>query len=165
MSAVAWHPADEGMAASNLAVFIEWLRASGRMVDADPARVKAWAAGRSAEFDAAMADFMGWPAGLPASEGEALVMLRADGRREAWHHDALPAWVGETLARTDAIDLAIFHVIQRNTRPDDRVLWMGGAAEALPLGALYFGATVILAEKPTPALAEAERALILMPRP
>ena len=39
-----WHPADEATAASTLAVFVEWLRATGRKADADPAAVRDWAA-------------------------------------------------------------------------------------------------------------------------
>ncbi len=150
MIADAWHPADERMAASALAVFVEWLRASGRMHGAEPARVLEWARARSPEFDAAMAAFMGWGASGPhlcPGRGlrEAVVEVR-DGVRRVWTYDALPADVMAALAAADAVGLAAFHLLERGTRPDDVVAWSGAAEDVVPLGALLVGATVVVTD-------------------
>ena len=145
-----------------MAVFVEWLRATGAMAEAEPGRVMGWAAGRSAAFDAAMKGFMGGTLGR--ARGVAVVRW-CGGVREAWGYEDLPGWALARLEGADAVDLAVFHLLERNTRPDDRVLWMGTPDDALPLGALYFGATVILADAPSAALAAAEGAILLRPRP
>jgi hypothetical protein len=166
---LAWHPPDESMAASALAVFVEWARATGAMPLADPDQVMTWAARRGADFDAAMARFMGWPWPSPAASAlvartrgarEAVARHRG-GVRDSWTYDALAPWIAAALDGADPIALAVFHLLERNTRPDDRLLWMGDPADPLPLGALFIGATVILADRPTSTLAEAERALEL----
>ena len=60
-----WFPADESEAVSARTVFIEWLRATGRMPDADPATLQAWRHTHPAAFREAFAAF----AGIDAAEG------------------------------------------------------------------------------------------------
>jgi hypothetical protein len=161
----AWRPESEAEAAGAMAGFIEWLRAGGRREDADPAAVLAWVAGRSADFDAAVVGFMGWRhpgPHFPRSLGEAVVLHR-HGRRQTWAYGALPSCIVDRLRLADAVGLAAFHLFHCGTRPDDRLLWMGDPADPLPLGALYLGATVILADAPSEALADAERARPVRP--
>ena len=52
-----WYPADEAEAVSTIAVFTEWLRASGRMPDASPAAVRRWYVQDPAGFAATVVDF------------------------------------------------------------------------------------------------------------
>ena len=165
MPTAAWHPSDQEMAASGLGTFVEFLRGTGRMPDANPGSALAWAAGRSQNFDAAMGDFMGWPPVRIApfrEKREAVVMFR-DGQRQSWQYEALPAEIITCLSSADPIALAVFHVLHHNTRPDDRLLWLGDPSDPLPLGGLYVGATVILPDCPTDELAVAERAVLLRP--
>ena len=171
MVSSAWHPTDEHMAISGLGVFTEWLRATARLPDATPGLALTWALTWATtsppDFAAAVAAFMGWPnpqsprlAHRPAHS--AIVRIER-GRRTTAPYDAIPPWATETLRAADPIALAIFHILHNNTRPDDRLLWMGAADDALPLGALFVGATVILADDPTSALASAEGAQELHP--
>ncbi|MCW3473631.1 hypothetical protein [Limobrevibacterium gyesilva] len=184
MTPTAWHPFDETAAASTLATFIEWLRASGRLADADPASVDTWRRADPAGFGAAIAAFAGLdPDRSPAANllrftgaREALVLHHA-GQRRVWSRDALhsgtpplPACIADRLRALSwpaLLDLAAGHLLDANTRPDDRLLWTGGAADPWPFGALIVGATVILAgDSPLDprALAAAERAMLLRPR-
>ena len=52
-----WYPKDEAEAVSVMTVFVEWLRASGRMADATPALVRAWYRRDPAGFAAAVEEF------------------------------------------------------------------------------------------------------------
>ena len=163
MKSDAWLPTDERVAASGLAVFVEWLRAGGRMVGAEPASVLDWARVRGAGFDAAMMAFMGWEKTGPRiadwrGSREAVVVYRG-GKRQAWTYDRVPHEVVESLGRADAAGLAAFHLLERDVHPDDRVLWTGASDDPLPLGALYIGATVIFADNPGVATAEGARIL------
>jgi hypothetical protein len=54
-----WHPDDEAEAASDLAAFIEYLRATRGNSELDPAELMRWAQTAPAEFDAALAEFYG----------------------------------------------------------------------------------------------------------
>jgi hypothetical protein len=153
-----WRPASEAEAAGALAAFVEWLRATGALVDAGPDRARTG-------FDAALRRFMGWtdgPAPARADGKEALVLHR--GGRTSWRYDGLPGWALDRLAGADALDLVRFHLFEAETRPDDRVLWLGSPDDPLPLGALYVGATVILAEPHDPRLAGPEQARVIRPR-
>ena len=163
MKSDAWLPTDERVAASGLAVLVEWLRASGWMAAAEPASVLQWARGRGGEFDAAMTAFMGWEDLGPRiaqwrGAREAVVMYRG-GERRAWTYEQVPQEIIDTLGRADAVELAVFHVLECDVHPDDRVVWTGGSDDPLPLGALYVGATVIFAADPGVATAEGARVL------
>jgi hypothetical protein len=138
-----------------MAAFVEWLRATGLLEDARPDRVRAG-------LDAALCRFMGWTAGpAPArADGkEALVLHR--GGRIAWRYDGLPGWALERLSGRAALAALRFHLFDAGTRPDDRLLWLGDPQDPLPLGALYLGATVILADPPDPRLAGIEQARVV----
>lgn len=165
MVPIAWHPDSEPLAASGLAVFVEWLRATTRMPDATPELALAWATAPTPDFAAAMAAFMAWPSprspNLAHRPGHPAIIRIQGGLRTTWRYDRLPAWATRSLAAADPSALAIFHILRNNTQPDDRLLWMGRPDHPLPLGALYIGATVILADEPTPALAAAEGAMEL----
>jgi hypothetical protein len=142
----AWHPADERMAASGLAVFVEWLRASGRRTNAEPAQVLAWAHARGPDFDAAIHAFMGWDTGGPVvCPGRDRHDAVIDRDHRAWTYDALPPTVTAALSAADAVGLAAHHLLVRGTRPDDQVPWSGDPSDIMPLGALYVGATVVVA--------------------
>ncbi len=148
MIADAWHPADERMAASAMAVFVEWLGASGRMTDAEPERVLAWARARGPGFDAAMTGFMGWDRGGPVlcpgrGTREAIIEKCGEARR-VWTYDGLPECVSAVLAGADAVGLAAAHLLELGTRPDDLVAWSGVPADVAPLGALFIGATLVV---------------------
>ncbi len=163
MKSDAWLPTDERMAASGLAVFVEWLRASGRMVGAEPASVLHWARARGEDFDAAMMAFMGWEAGGPriaaCRGGREAVVVHRGGERRAWTYDRVPGEIADSLGLADAVGLAVFHVLERDVHPDDRVVWTGASDDPLPLGALYVGATVIFADDPRVVAAEGARVL------
>ncbi len=142
MVSSAWQPGDEGVAASGLAVFVEWLRATAIMPDATPDRALAWAAQRTPAFDAAMAAFMGWPdphtPRIPPRGTHAAVIIGD----QTWRYDALPPWITQALASADPIALAVHHVLTHETRPDDRLDWPADADPLLGLGALLIGATL-----------------------
>ena len=145
-----WHPADERMAAGNLTCFVEWLRATGHRADANPDSVLVWAASRDAAFDAAVSGFMDWDEAGPriaadCGRHEAVIEHRA-GTRRSWTYDGMPDHFLAALQAADAIALASFHLLECDTRPDDRLLWMGGADDSIALGGLFFGATVILTD-------------------
>jgi hypothetical protein len=181
----AWHPPDEATAASTLAVFVEWLRATARLPEADPAAIRQWAARDETAFTAAIAAFAGLDpqAGNAANRlryagpQEALV-LRRGGVRQSWSRDALrqgtpplPADLAAALGSGtwhDLLAAAAWHLLRANTRPDDRLLWAGDPADPLPLGTLICGAAIILTDAPAdalPAIAAEERAQILRPPP
>jgi hypothetical protein len=181
----AWHPPDEATAASTLAVFVEWLRATARLPDANPDAIRQWAARDEAAFAAAIAAF----AGLDPAAGNAAnrlryagpreaLVLRRGGVRQSWSRDALrqgapplPADLAGALGSGTWHDLlasAAFHLLHANTRPDDRLLWAGDPTDPWPLGALICGAAIILTDAPAdtlPAVAAEERATILRPPP
>ena len=181
----AWQPPDEATAASTLAVFVEWLRATARLPDADPATIRQWSARDAAAFAAAIAAFAGLDprAGNAANRlrhagpQEALV-LRRGGVRQSWSRDALrqnlpplPADLAAALGSGtwhDLVQTAAWHLLRLNTRPDDRLLWAGDPTDARPLGALICGATIILTDAPAdelPAIAAEELGEILRPPP
>ncbi len=54
----AWRPGSEAEAASNMAVFVEWLRATGRRPDATPDAVRAWWREAPEPFLASIAAFV-----------------------------------------------------------------------------------------------------------
>ena len=159
-----WHPTDEAEAVSNRGVFIEWLRATGRQPDAEPCDVPEW----RSDIDS-MVEFIGlnpgagWAGNLRRSRGgrEALVRLAP---RRAWSRDALAgddaAWAQaagvlaeqpwDTLVRVVAS-----HLLDADTRPDDRLLWGGDPYDPWPWGALAIGATLILGGDEADAMAEA----------
>ncbi|MCX7380615.1 MAG: hypothetical protein NT133_04150 [Alphaproteobacteria bacterium] len=119
------------------------------MPAADPTCALAWAATRVEVFDAAMAEFMGWPDPrtpiIPDRGCRAAVVI---GDR-TWCYDALPDWVTQALAEADAVALAVHHMLLHETRPDDTLVWQAGHDDRLGLGALYVGATVHYAEPPS----------------
>jgi hypothetical protein len=183
MTPSAWHPTDEQEAASTLAVFVEWLRAGGQMPDASPARVAAWRLAEPAAFRHAIAGFAGMNrAGRPrdnlllATGPRAALVLHRGGVRRQWSRDewrqrqpALPADIDamlENLTWPVLLDVAARHLLDAGTRPDDRLLWTGDAADPLPYGALVAGATLVVAEAQRDggaALATAEGAVIFRP--
>jgi len=158
--------------AGNTALFLEWLRACRDQTLPGAAALAAWRREAPAAFAAALAEFagldpgLGWRANLLCFGGlrEALV-IRRDGTRRVWTRDDLraardlPAPVASILARTDPeglLALAASHLLDAETRPDDRLLWTGDAADPWPYGAWLVGATVILGS-PGDAAAEAAR--------
>jgi hypothetical protein len=180
-----WHPPDEAAAASTLAVFVEWLRATARLPGADPDAVREWAGREADAFSEAIAAF----AGLDPAAGNAANRLRYTGPREAlvlrrggvrqsWSRDALrhnqpplPADIAAAFhAGTwhDLVASVAWHLLDADTRPDDHLLWSGDPTDALPLGALICGATIILTDAPAeapPFIAAEESATILRPPP
>src|SRR5271169_4196246 len=134
MNTNTWFPPDEPTAASTLAVFVEWLRATARLPGVDPDAIRQWAARDDAAFTAAVAAF----AGLDPAAGnvanrlrhagpqEALV-LRRGGIRQSWSRDALrqhrpplPADLAAALGSGtwhDLVASAAWHLLQMNTRP------------------------------------------------
>jgi hypothetical protein len=173
-----WHPTDEATAAGNLAVFVEWCRATGRQPDASPARVRHWAlADPDAFYDA-----VGEMAGLCRERGvarnllrnagadEALVLLARSGRL-AWSRDQLRADLPSGLAATlqslrwqDFLAVVADHLLAMQTRPSDRLLWTGNPDDPWPLGALLTGATVILCGDPQLAAREGATLVADAPR-
>ncbi|OJY70364.1 MAG: hypothetical protein BGP12_21715 [Rhodospirillales bacterium 70-18] len=158
-----WHPSDEAMAASNIAAFIEWLRAGGRHSPAGPAGVAAWAQAEPAAFARAISDFAGLDPALGYAENLAraatgrVVLLRPAGRREiaaaALSGPGLPARIAAMLKAGCSGMLpaqAADHLLWFDLRPDERLLWAGGLIDPWPLGALLAGATLILCD-PAPA--------------
>ena len=157
-----WRPAAEAEAVATLSVFVEWLRATGPMAQATPARMRDWQAADPDAFLAHVAAF----AGLDAARGVRCNLLRHDGTREAlvlhdatgaqrgWSRDDvrqgrdLPAPVGAALdgmAWRDLLRLAADHLLIAGTRPDDRLVWAGDPAAPWPYGAWIVGAVVVLA--------------------
>ncbi len=119
--------------------------------------------GLIAAKDAAMMAFRGWGGVGPRiaqwrGAREAVVIYRG-GERRAWTYEQVPQEIIDALGRADAVGLAVFHVLERDVHPDDRVVWTGDSDDALPLGALYVGATVIFAVDPGVAAAEGARVL------
>jgi hypothetical protein len=185
MSARSWFPPDEPTAASTLTVFVEWLRATARLPDADPDAVTRWMALDDALFAEAIAAF----AGLDAAAGNAAnrlryagpreaLVLRRGGSRQSWSRDALrqnrpppPTDLATTLSGgtwKDLVATVAWHLLEAETRPDDRLLWAGDPTDALPFGALACGATLILTDAPAdalPAIATGEKAKLLRPPP
>ena len=162
MKSDAWLPTDERMAASGLAVFVEWLRAGGRMPGAEPASVLAWARARGAGFDAAMTAFMGWEESGPriaeARGGREAVVMYDEGSWRSWSYDALPDWVPALLGAGDPVGMMVMWLLDANVCPDERILWAGSAEDPHALGGLYLGATVIIAPG-APAVAVGARVL------
>lgn len=167
-----WRPADEAEATSNRGVFIEWLRATGRQPDAGPADVAGW----RSDLDA-MARFSGlrpdagWAGNLRCNRGgrEAVVHL---GPRRAWSRDALlddAAWAEAAGAMADQpwetlVRVVASHLLDAETRPDDRLLWGGDPRDPWPWGALAIGATLILGGGEADAMAEAASFRRLAPK-
>jgi hypothetical protein len=155
-------------------LFLEWLRACRGLHLPDAGALAAWRRDAPDAFADVLADFAGldtaagWRANLLRWTGprEALV-VRHRGACRAWTRDALraaqdlPAPVAEILARTDVaglLALAASHLLDAETRPDDRLLWTGDPADPWPYGAWLVGATVILGsagDAPAEAAAEA----------
>jgi hypothetical protein len=52
-----WHPVSEAEACSDMAAFIEWLRATRGMQTLDPAALHAWREAEPAQYTAAFAEF------------------------------------------------------------------------------------------------------------
>ena len=169
MGAKMWFPVDEATAASTAAVFVEWLRATGRAPD----------------DDAAFADF----AGLDAAAGVAANRLRYPGPREAlvlrrgelrnaWSRDGLrqdqpplPDDIATALRSGSWHDLVAsvaWHLFDAEIHPDDRLLWAGEPTDPWAFGALACGAAIILTDAPVdalPAIAIEENARTLRPPP
>jgi hypothetical protein len=156
-----WRPTDEASAGSTLAVLIEWLRATGRRDGATPEDVRNWRRTEGRQFLAALADFAGLDAAREVQANllrfrgnrVALVASLPDGRRHTWTREALrsgqelPCRISTFLAhgsRQDLHALAECHLLASDTRPDDRIQWLGDAADPWPLGAWIVGAAVVL---------------------
>ena len=162
----AWRPADEAAATGNRAIFMEWLRATGREPDAMPGHVAIWRA--DADTMAAFAGLRrasGWAGNLRRFQGtrEAVVHLRPEPRR-AWSRDALAgsdaAWAAAAGAMAEQpwevlVRVAASHLLDAETRPDDRLMWGGDHHEPWPWGALAVGATLILGGDEAAAVGEA----------
>ncbi|MBU6497897.1 MAG: hypothetical protein KGJ41_12095 [Rhodospirillales bacterium] len=169
----AWHPPDEATAASNLMVFIEWLRASGLLPEADPAEVAAWRARAPDAFAAAIAGFAGLDTQGSVRDavrraGGTLVLHRG-GRRRVWRAGAMPPDIAMSLELPGwdvVLELVADHLLRAETRPDHRLLWDADQTDPWPLAALLVGATVILAEPGAgEALLGPEEAVRLTPLP
>jgi hypothetical protein len=162
MTGKPWRPADEAEAVGGMAVFVEWLRATGRMPAASPAAVQNLRSTDPPAFRAAVAAF----AGLDAAGGVRAALLRhrgprpalvtedSAGRTRTWSRDdvqadrALPPCVATALAGVtwpELVDLAATHLLDAGTRPGDRVVWTGDPSDPWPYGAWIAGATVVLA--------------------
>ena len=76
-----WRPRDEAEATGNLAVFVEWLRATGRRPHACPGDVAHWRAAEPAAARQAVAAFAGVEAGDPMRLEALAVTLLDDDRR------------------------------------------------------------------------------------
>jgi hypothetical protein len=185
MRAKPWFPPDEPTAAGTLTVFVEWLRATARLPDADPDAVRDW----MARDDAAFADAIAAFAGLDPAAGNAAnrlrytgpreaLVLRRGGLRQSWSRDALwqnlpplPADLAAALRAgtwQDLIATVAWHLLEAETRPDDRLLWAGDPTDPLAFGALACGAAIILTDAPAgvlPAIATEETARTVRPPP
>ncbi len=143
-------------------MFVEWLRATGRLVQASPERIRDREAADPAAFLADVAAF----AGLDPARGvrgallrhagsrEALVVCDSSGMRRAWSRDAvregreLPPFVAAALDGAtwpDFLRVAADHLLRAGTRPDDRLVWTGDPSALWPYGAWIVGASVVLA--------------------
>jgi hypothetical protein len=162
MSRTFWRPANEAESVGGMAVFVEWLRATGRMTGATPKAVRHWRDADRGAMRGAIAAF----AGLDEADGVRASLLRHDGRRVAlmardaageqrrWTYadlrsaGDLPPAVATMLAGLTwpaLMDLAADHLLFAGTRPDDTVRWTGDPAAPWPYGAWIVGATVLLA--------------------
>ena len=160
-----WRPADEAEATCNRGGFIEWLRATGRAPDAGPDDVATW----QADLDA-MAAFGGlqradgWAGNLRRHRGRREAVVRLTPARRVWTRDALAdsdaAWAAAAGAVAEQpwaalVRIVASHLLDAETRPDDRLLWGGDPGDPWPWGALAVGATLILDGDAADALAEA----------
>ena len=136
MTVPPWFPSDEAEAVSARTVFIEWLRATGRMADADPATVAAWRKTDAQTFREAFAAFAGIDPTAPAR----------DALRKAAPEDWRP-FVDAT-AMPEFLDAVAAHLLDAGTRPDDRLVWTGAPA-LWPLAALVIGADVQFRPRPS----------------
>ncbi len=160
-----WRPADEAEATSNRGVFIEWLHATGREPEAGPDDVPAW----QSDLDA-MAEFgglrrnAGWAGNLRRHRGRREAVVRLAPSRRAWSRDALAdsdaAWQQAAGTASEQpwenlVRIVASHLLDAETRPDDRLLWGGDPCDPWPWGALAIGATLILDGGEADAAAEA----------
>jgi len=167
---------DEAEATGNRGVFLEWLRATGREPDATSQHVSTWRA--DADAMAAFAGLRradGWAGNLRRWHGarEAVVRLHPAPRR-AWSRDALAgseaAWAAAAAAMAEQpwevlVRVVASHLLDAETRPDDRLLWGGDPGEPWPWGALAIGATLILGGDEAAAVREAAVFRRLVPAP
>jgi hypothetical protein len=70
-----WHPKDEAEACSDLAAFLEWMRATRLQHDLTPAALQAWYAANPAAFSAAFAAFSGDMNDMAAMRGERIAAM------------------------------------------------------------------------------------------
>ncbi len=91
-----WRPASEAEAASNMAVFVEWLRAFGRLRDASPEKVRLW---RQREPDTLLAAIAAFAAADPSDRAllaalaeHLLVAETRAGDTLAWSGDPDASW-------------------------------------------------------------------------
>jgi hypothetical protein len=131
-----WYPSDEQEAASARTVFIEWLRATGRVPDADPATLQAWRASDPVSFRTAFASFAGIDPAAPARD-----TLRSPAPEE--YLAAL-----DVAGMAEFLDTVAAHLLDAGTRPDDRLVWAGPPA-LWPLAALAIGAEVTFRPPPS----------------
>jgi hypothetical protein len=168
MSGILWRPADEAGAVATISVFLEWLRAVRHIVLPGPEAVPAWAAAEPAAFAAALADFAGlapargWRGNLlrHAPKADALVLGAATDEPRRWTRAALCrgknlppplAAVLEGGSWSALLRLAASHLLVAETRPDDRLLWLGDPADPWPYGAWLAGARLVLPGDGDPA--------------
>jgi hypothetical protein len=136
MPAAPWFPSDEAEAVSARAVFIEWLRATGRRLHADPADIQAWRKADPTAFRAAFATFAGIDPTAPP--------------RDALRRPAPEEYLAflDTTRIEDFVDAIAAHLLDANTRPDDQLTWTGSPA-LWPLAALAIGADVQFKPRPS----------------
>lgn len=171
-----WRPASEAAATGNRGIFIEWLRATGREPEALPEHVAIWQAdaGTIAAF-AGLRRASSWAGSLRRFRGtrEAVVRLQPAARK-AWSRDALAgsdaAWAEAAGAMAEQpwevlLRVVASHLLDAETRPDDRLMWAGDPHEVWPWGALAIGATLILGGDEAAAAREAAVFRRLAPAP
>jgi hypothetical protein len=157
-------------------MFIEWLRACRQLRLAGPAALGEWRVRDPAAVAEAVAGFLsldprqGWRGNLLRGQGHraALVLAGGDARR-VWSRGELlaggdlPASLCAVLTCDDwsgLLALAASHLLDADTRPDDRLLWLGDPADPWPYGAWLVGAAVVLPRGGNiAAIAAAEAAL------
>ena len=104
-----WRPASEAEAASNMAVFVEWLRATGRRPETSPDDVRAWWTAAPDTLLATIAAFAAVHpedrALLPALAEHLLVAETRAGDTLAWHGDPDAAWPRAARAAGAAVAL------------------------------------------------------------